>query len=470
MTKTLSDFFDAAGRLQPAEEALARAAPEGDLAMVGAGARPDKDGRTQHNAVRAAFIRYLALGGCAECRPHEKGVRLKGAWIEGALDFEACRLEQPLALENCYLSERVVLRDAKTRTLSFDGSHLNADNREKVALYGQRLFVDGALHFRGGFEADGEIALESSRIEGNLWCADARFRTRSRNALRLTGAHISGGLFFRPPKDGPANYKMFEDGSLILTDVRARSLVDDEKCWPEPGELLLDGFVYDRIGWASPTDYRSRRRWLLLQTPKHLGENFRTQPWEQLEKSLTIEGKALEARRIGVEKERRKRRAGEIAWYLRPMHWLYGLAVGYGYFTARAMLWSAIFILIGALLFSAAWRQGAMVPASEVMLDDPEWKAVQAAPNPAELWIQAAPGRDYASFDPLLYSFDVFIPIVSVEQEPAWAPSTTRGEEVLGEPLGRLAALYRVFHELMGYILSAFAIAGAARLVREGGR
>lgn len=469
--RALADFFDISGRLPAAEDALRRAVVEGEIAMVGAGVRPTADGRTEHNVVRARFVRYLALGGCEACRPHEKGVRLKGAWIVGALDLEACRLDHPLSIENCYLSERVTLRDAKTRTLVFDGSHLNADNREKVALYGQRLQIDGALHFRAGFEADGEIALESARIDGNLWCSDAQFRTRSRNALRLTGAEIRGGLFLRPPRKADnGGYQMFQGGSLILTDVRAGSLVDDERCWPPAGELLLDGFTYDRVGWASPHGFAARRRWLLLQTADHLGRNFRTQPWEQLEKVLNAEGNAIAARRIGVEKERRKRRAGEIAWYLRPFHALFGLAVGYGYFTSRALLWSVLFIALGAVIFQETWRQGAMAPAHEVMLDDPEWRAVQAADNPAALWSAAYPGRDYVAFDPVLYSFDVFLPIVSIEQEPAWAPSASRGATIAGRPFGYLAGLYRIFHEIMGYILSAFAIAGAARLVRESGR
>ena len=30
------------------------------------------------------------LGGCDDCRPHPKGVRLSGAYITGTLDLQAC--------------------------------------------------------------------------------------------------------------------------------------------------------------------------------------------------------------------------------------------------------------------------------------------------------------------------------------------------------------------------------------------
>ena len=471
--RRLSDFLDNDGKLPPAEQKLRDGVESGAYVAVGHGALPlenKKPAPKDNNRVRAAFIRYLALGGCEDCRPHEKGVQLRGALIEGQLDLEACRLEQPLTFDACWFSERIVLRDAETRTLTFDNCRLNSDNREKIALAGQRLRVRGALQFRNLTRAHGQVALERAAIDGDLICNGARFIAKDDRALRLTGAEIRGGVFFRlgPGAQDP-DFKMFE-GMLILTDVSAKTLIDAERCWPDQGKLIMDGFDYGRISWASPTDFRARRRWLKLQIPEHLGSNFRPQPWEQLERVLSSQGKPLEARRIGVERERQTRRAGEIVWHLRPIHRLYGFTVGYGYFTARALLWSALIVALGAFLFAAAWRDGAIVPAHEVVLDDPEWRACAAQQRAAECWTASDPGRDYEPFHPLLYSFDVFLPVISLEQEPAWTPSTARGRQVSGVKLGALAWAYRLLHESLGYLLSAFAIAGAARLVRESER
>ncbi|MCI4665304.1 MAG: hypothetical protein MRY74_11340 [Neomegalonema sp.] len=468
--RSLSEFLDENGKLPAAEERLRQMAPLGEVAAVGHGALPEEGAEKANNTIRAAFLRYLALGGCADCRPHEKGVRLKGAVILGALDLEGCRLERPLSLADCWFKERIILRDAETRTLSFDGCRLNSDNREKIALAGQRLRVRGALQFRNLCEARGQVALERAIIDGDLICNGARFIAPGDMALRLTGAEVRGGLFFRlGPGVDIQDYKMFE-GSLVLTDATAKTLIDDERCWPDKGRLILDGFAYQRISWASPTDFRARRRWLKLQIPAHLRENFRPHPWERLERTLREQGSPLEARRIGVERERQARRAGKIAWYLAPLHRLYGAAVGYGYFTSRALLWSLLVVVLGAFVFEAAWRDGAMAPAHEVVLDDPEWRACAPKRHAAACWIAQDPGRDYEPFQALVYSFDLFLPVLSLEMEPAWTPSASRGSDHWGMRLGALAWGYRLVHEALGYLLSAFAIAGAARLVRENER
>lgn len=52
------------------------------------------------------------LGG-DECAPvHEKGVQLRGAWIEGELNFEGATLPHSLRLTYCHLNTTPNLRDS----------------------------------------------------------------------------------------------------------------------------------------------------------------------------------------------------------------------------------------------------------------------------------------------------------------------------------------------------------------------
>lgn len=535
--KTLDDFLDpVGGGLPPAEATLAEAAVAGEAATVSSGKRPDPAADDDKLRVRGAFLRYLALGGCDKLRPHSRGVHLQGAVIDGPINLEAARIDFPIRLISCALTGRLKLRDAELRTLSLRGCELvggggsdpvlSADRAhfrgdlvlsrgfraagltsligafvegdahfqggrfeaaKNVAINARRLRVAGDLNLSDGFRAMGSTLLMNARIQGDLRCNRGQFAGRDVVALRLTGAEIDGVLVMRDrPTSQDGKLDMFE-GRLILTAARARSIVDHPDCWPKPGDLSIEGFVYQRLGRTTPTDARVRRRWLLRQRTEDLGREFKPQPWEQLERVLTAQGLTIDAKRVGVYKERARRAAGAVPWHLRPLHRLYGMTVGYGYFTSRAIFFSAVLVVLGALMFGAVWRAGAMVPAHEVLLDDEAWTDCAAtAPNPSTCWLSRLPGKDYEAFSAALYSLDVFLPIVSLEQEPAWTPSAARGDRLgdsaLGQALsdaglswpwlaeqrlGGVAWIYRIVHEALGYILSAFAVAGAARLVRE---
>lgn len=48
--------------------------------------------------IRAEILRYLILGGCADCPVHEFGVRLSGAYIKGELDLSFAAARGPTVL------------------------------------------------------------------------------------------------------------------------------------------------------------------------------------------------------------------------------------------------------------------------------------------------------------------------------------------------------------------------------------
>ena len=106
--------------LLPAEEDVVAGLPSGDFDRLGDGSRPQSP--SEERVIRAHFLRFLLLGGDEDCRPHEKGIRLSGAWIVGVLDLEACRVLRDIGLNNCRFDTAPILNSAVIERLFLDGS------------------------------------------------------------------------------------------------------------------------------------------------------------------------------------------------------------------------------------------------------------------------------------------------------------------------------------------------------------
>ena len=187
--RSLGDFQ----QLSPAEQILLASCRQGEPADIGA-CRPDAE--TEANCVRAAFIRFLALGGDADNPIHERGVRLGGAWVTGELDLSGATVSQKLILLDCVLGP-VEAVGAHLIQLNLGGSLLTE------GLSGDGLVSHGPIYLRNGFHAIGEVRLLGARIEGDLDCHAARFEAPKipafpedkGKALTADGAHISGHVF-----------------------------------------------------------------------------------------------------------------------------------------------------------------------------------------------------------------------------------------------------------------------------------
>jgi len=175
--------FGATGRLAdfrpllPAEEVVVAGLPNGDFDRLGDGSRPGLP--SEDRVVRAHFLRFLLLGGDEDCRPHEKGIRLSGAWISGHLDLEACRIVRDIGLNNCRFDTAPNLNSAVIERLFLDGSSL-------PALHAERLEARGGLYLRGA-EVDGELRLISATFGGNVECDGTAFRPASGPAMNAEG-------------------------------------------------------------------------------------------------------------------------------------------------------------------------------------------------------------------------------------------------------------------------------------------
>lgn len=471
----LVEVAEAAGfaELTRAEHKVLRAWRNGNPAQLGDQKLPESS--DDKNRLRGGLVAWLALrSNDPDAHPTNR-FHVIGGYIEGRIDLAGRTTRVNLVLQRCRLCDPLVLSDAVCSSVDLNGSHIGADAYRRTSLDGRHMRVLGDVRLRD-VVCDGGLALAGADIRGDLDLSGSRFGKRTANfhgyefevSVGAPGIRIHGALnMLRTPRDGA----MFA-GALNLTNARAEVLQDAPECWPGKGALFLNGFRYRQIGSlkGGATDARQRARWLLLQPDHDLGREFKPQPFEQLAKVLRETGHASDARRIGVLKQRMLRRAGKIAWHMRPFHWLFGVAVGYGYWTSRALLWLVLFVAVGAVLFDLAWRQGAMTPTRDGTLTSVAWeKCLEEAPVlTAQCWTSRAPGEDYEPFSAALYSLDVFLPVIDLEQESAWSPAPRRGEPVLDIAVGRWAWGYRFVHELLGYLLMGFAAAGLTKLAERG--
>ena len=154
---------------------------------------------------------------------------------------------------------------------------------------------------------------------------------------------------------------------------------------------------------------------------------------------------------------------------------VFGLVVGYGHKPERSFYMLLALVLIGWLMADRAWEDGDFAPTAGPVLMSESWQALATnpdIPNPAKVWSAKyglAPdgtsaltaGRDYETFNAVSYAVDLVVPIVSLGQEAAWAPSTTRG------PWGQWLWWVRWWLIALGWIVTAIGAAAVTGVIRR---
>jgi len=137
--------------------------------------------------IRSALLFWLCTDQqAAACIP-PKGIRIRGARIEGRLDFEGTTLPHRLSLIRCAIPEGIVLTDARTRRIDLSGSYTQG-------LQANGLATEGALVL-SGLICVGEVQLVRAHIKGQLVCRGARLENPNGNALNAAGMTVEGAVF-----------------------------------------------------------------------------------------------------------------------------------------------------------------------------------------------------------------------------------------------------------------------------------
>lgn len=460
--------------LLPAEAQVLEAVLAGDDAQISE-VRPSEPDNALR--VRASFIRFLAIGGCETVRPHPKGVSITGACVDGMIDLDLCDVTGRLGLLKCLIPDGVTAVDGRLAALALSGARVGF-----VTLDGAT--IAGNVFLNDDFRSDGPVDLSGARLGGQLSCIRGRFENEHGDAFAAQNATVAEILYWRDVS--------VEKGSVRLTGMHVGGLADDEKSWPGDGRLMMDGFTYDRIVYG---DTSATRRLVWLE--KHVSNEFQPQPYQHLAKVVGDMGHRHDRGRVLMEMERKMRAqqrkdmwaGASRVWppLRRPwnllrtsLHRFWDRVlrhlVGYGYRPWWALFWALPIVLIVALTVQKVWDAGDFAPNAAPVLMSAAWQELAASgavQNPAAVWSCTAPsgggdypcagmaGRDYETFKAPLYALDLFVPLVNLGQDDAWAPSTSRG--IWG----------RVWHDLewivktIGWVMTAMVAGAVAGVIRN---
>ncbi|WP_328827435.1 MULTISPECIES: membrane-associated oxidoreductase [unclassified Streptomyces] len=449
--------------LTPAEEQVWRAFPLGESVdfrtaddedvALGAGWGPER-------TVRAHVLRALLLNG-----PQEAGeiasLSLAGARITGRLDLQYATVDQPVRLRYCHFDDVPRFYASRLRELNFGDSVL-------PGLTAHAMRVDGVLRltrsrFRGvvrlaGAKIAGSLFMEGSEIiapdaeepvlQLNQAAVGDDLRAaglRTRGQIRLSGASVAGSVNFntvdfRNPGDSAVDAEVLAvEGNFLLREARVEGWVGLRgariagrldlsytslanpggpallassttmgELWlrespPVQGGvvlrnaqidvLLLEPEVLPEQVFLTSLAYTSliphetaERRLTMLERD---GDGYVPHAYEELAAAYRRVGDDQAARRVQLAKQRRVR--GTRPWYGRVWGYVQDATVGYGFRPLRACAWLLSLLAIGSLAYG---------------LHHPHALKASEAPH----------------FNPVFYTLDLLLPVISFGQEEAFAP------------------------------------------------
>lgn len=412
--------------------------------------------------VRAEVLRALLLGGAAE-EGHTPVLRVTGARVSGPLDLQYAEVATPIHLKACLFDDIPELYRAQLRQLSLTrcrlpGMHaiaLRVDGSLRmpecrvlgpvrlggariaggVTLYGAHLGEPGAaldepvlalnhitveddIRADQGFTAHGVVRLEGAAIAGRVDFDDAVLsnpggtvlqarnltvgselhaaRLAARGRVDLRGARIPAGIGLEQASlMNPGGIALRASslvagalwlhrtsriqGTVTLRGAQVDFLYVASDTWPD--EVRLDGFTYTRIGPREPVERR-------LEVLERDTDGYVPFAYEQLTAAYRNMGDDAAARTVQLAKQRRQR--ATLPWYARAWGHLQDVTVGYGFRPTRAAVWLLSLLLAGAVTY-------AVQPPTALKRDE--------APD----------------FNPVFYTLDLLLPIVSFGQEQAYA-------------------------------------------------
>ena len=482
------------GNFTDAELRMLRAAPTRELAWASKSEDPEDplndvakaETWGKERTVRAELLAWLLSDAEASKLVHPSGVGLAAARIVGKLDLSYLEVIHPLTLLDCLVSggidfsharmNSIDLRRSWTGTIDGDLSTVQGDldlrfgRYDSISLF--RAEIDGNLDcsssrlagdrplaaalaaingdvvLHDGVETAGIIDLRLAKIGQSLSVNHARFIGRSENGLNAERAAIGGTLYW-------VDITKTAHTELDLSDAHAASVWDDEKSWPTPGNLYLDGFSYESFSGGS-LGGAARLRWLRLQP---LAMQAQPEPYHQLAHVLRNEGREEGAVQVEIARENALIAYGGV----NTASWLWREAlrvtIGYGYRPLRALWWILSFVLLGAVLFRWGYGAGLITPTEETAY---------------HAFIESgAPPRHYPPFSSFVYSLENFLPVVDLHQGTYWRPnphhhpSNRRSKVKWADNTlsARLLRCYLWIHILAGWTITPLLFAGLAGLL-----
>ncbi len=397
----------------------------------------------------------------------DRSVILSGSFISGGLIAHAVRFSGDLQM-----------REVKYRdSLRFPTILPKADLK--------RADIKGRLNMRGAIVGTinettwqiegGSIDLDSASIGSGLLMQDAKLPSAGLtlsfatveshvdlsgsylHSVDLTGATIAGELRLGDSENSPRvkwsyenqvfNYRnnqqkvkwLTKQAELIMHNAAVGVLVDTLASWridiaddcakgyidnaQENIQVDLDGFTYGRLGFeGSPRTPMVNRAASCFTAWLGLDRTFSPQPYRQLSSTLRDAGEFSKADDVLFEgKKRARKEAYANIWWKQIAQSLFGLTVGFGIKWHRAIWWAVGFIALGCVV---------------LRIDKTHCRNTTIV-GPVGIW----------------FSVDYLLPIVKLNEAHFGVVD-----------MSALTRIYFYVHQIVGYMLTFFVIAGLSTI------
>jgi len=396
----------------------------GTVSLVGATVRNDVDcrgallmtGRRSLSLDRLTCEGGLRLSEAEEHRLVANGVvSFIGATLKGGVTCLGAEFRgKPFSLIGDYARVQGGLRIGGPDS----GSQDENGGRYTIAYGGVRFVhatIEGDVDFVGtfllGIPSEDSLSLDGCRVSGSVFLgADLlkrpagrttyrvrrrTFRFVTRGPVRLTGAHVDGGLrcdggvFRKHPRQGvatEAESDAYEQptggllasglvvtqsfvwrpalarGELVLYQAQVDRLADNLNGWSALTAYDLREFRYARFRPDAPQSWAERRQWLARQQP------FSPQPYRHLAQPYRDTGHEAEARDVEFEQEKQRRRRGAMSPLGRFHSRSLRMTIGHGLRPQRACVWLLGLYVVGVVMSSLAKDAGTLVPTSSAAI------------------------------------------------------------------------------------------------------
>jgi hypothetical protein len=441
---------------------------DGDVEFVGG----EKSGE-EFRAEGTVDLIGAQIGGsliCRRARFYRPDTESSGN--QTALDLSLVNVGKDVRLSGGTKTDGVVILERSSIGSNLEGIEGEFRNVGGVSINAVGMSVKGSVRLMEPCKVLGTVDLAGARIGADLEFSGGTFGETARKGdtvIDANGAQIEGDVRFKENVKTEGGVRFQKDidlfGKVILHDAKvgrfliiknisgpSREVVEFQLIaaragvldhprtgWPAKGRLYLDNFVYDIVdpGLMDTNDWIE---WLGLQA------SFSGGPHEQLASVLTKIGRPEAATEILVDKEVAKGnhpepsswRLGRWAWYK-----VLGPCIDFGYAPAKSLLVGVVIVLVGWFVFAIAARN---------RLFEPKEKD---------------PGASGRTFKPLLYSIDLFTPVITFYERDFWALNLQPGPHRYRALLFILRS-YWIFHIIMGWVITSFIVAGILGLVRHG--
>ncbi|NKB54454.1 MAG: hypothetical protein GKR97_19985 [Rhizobiaceae bacterium] len=465
---------------------------------------------THVNALRADRLEisgslHLRDGFCAHGE-----VQLPGAKLGGDLDCShavfQCK-DVALIAQNAIISGNCILNDGffANGTVNLDGASIGGrlSCRDGIfacrdqALFAPRIKVADNVNLGDNCRVAGQISLQGAVIGGDLSFTGGVFdrnvkweKIHDVVCINLRNAEIGGTLFWRQI--------VLSRGELNLAGASCRTLNMDRDSWEKPAQIRLDNFTYRGFNQLDETtSARFWLNWIDRQPVSHLTTKFRPKPYQQLADVLQSMGHEEEARVIRIERRRRhaeyvryyeKRPSDPVARFYRGLNsfWnsVQGKAVGYGYRPGNAVIWLVLLSFLGALFYQVAAINGIMAPTHPLIYKEAVWDGktgpliapkipaachqnwVYPQGKTASLCARSVPS-EYSTFNALIYSIDVAIPVVDFRMQEDWSPRVVDWQSGETDWAGWWVRSWEWLQILLGWAFSLLFVSAIGGIIRR---